>query len=148
MIWKISYAFVFFLWTLSSVSGLTREVVTNMPCFSFQFRCDTGKCIRKNYRCDNDLDCGRSDSSDEQNCGKALWTLNRFERYEQVRNKAAEWLIGQTELKSDLRSWGYSPVKVAVALYTHNETYFYHGNRTGNTISSELQIHILSKLAQ
>ncbi|GBM91392.1 hypothetical protein AVEN_42355-1 [Araneus ventricosus] len=88
MIWKISYAFVFFLWTLSSVSGLTREVVTNMPCFSFQFRCDTGKCIRKNYRCDNDLDCGRSDSSDEQNCGKGkIIAISSFHLFVEKSNK-------------------------------------------------------------
>ncbi|CAL1295712.1 unnamed protein product [Larinioides sclopetarius] len=147
MIRKLSYIFVFFLWTLSLVSGLTREIVTNMPCFTYQFRCNTGKCVKLNYRCDGDKDCGRSDVSDEEYCGRALYTLNRFERFQLVRNKAAAWIIGQTKLKSELRSWGYNPVRVAVALYTHNETYFYHGNSTGDTISSELQIHILSKLA-
>ena len=36
-------------------------------CFSSEFTCDNGKCINKEYQCDNVDDC--SDGSDEDNCG-------------------------------------------------------------------------------
>ena len=37
-------------------------------CEDDEFTCESGKCIRNNYKCDGDDDCG--DSSDETGCGK------------------------------------------------------------------------------
>jgi len=33
-----------------------------------EFRCRTGRCIPKNWRCDHDPDCGNGDASDEEDC--------------------------------------------------------------------------------
>ena len=38
--------------------------------YSQRFRCRNGKCVHKNYVCDNFNHCG--DDSDEQNCSKYL----------------------------------------------------------------------------
>jgi len=37
-------------------------------CNSNEFRCKTGRCILKNWRCDHDPDCGNGDTSDEDDC--------------------------------------------------------------------------------
>ena len=43
----------------------------NWKCTGFQWTCTDGKCIRKDYVCDNFADC--KDGSDERNCGKLVF---------------------------------------------------------------------------
>ena len=41
-----------------------------LDCLNDRFKCDNGKCIHSDWRCDGDNDCG--DNSDENNCGGIL----------------------------------------------------------------------------
>lgn len=36
------------------------------------FKCDNGRCIPAKFRCDQHLDCGWGDDSDENECGKYI----------------------------------------------------------------------------
>ena len=42
-------------------------------CYSYQFECNNGRCVRDNYECDGDNDCG--DNSDEENCSDSKLCL-------------------------------------------------------------------------
>ena len=41
-----------------------------LDCLNDRFKCDNGKCIHSDWRCDGDNDCG--DNSDENICGGKL----------------------------------------------------------------------------
>ena len=67
----IVYAAMFFYYTYLQIAGLIQE------CGKDEFQCNiTLVCIPLDYTCDNHLDCGSGDTSDEDNCIATSKSIN------------------------------------------------------------------------
>ena len=58
---------------------IQRKLVNFLACPKGYYKCDDGKCIFSEQRCDGNIDCG--DNSDEQNCEGKLVAIECINQY-------------------------------------------------------------------
>ncbi|GIY60884.1 uncharacterized protein CDAR_288501 [Caerostris darwini] len=127
-------------------------------CGRHEFRCDNGNCVPISWLCDNTNDCG--DRSDERECPDGdrdfVSRVNKPTRQnvnplsssiESAQRKLTSWFLGGKKTETGTEKWGAQLHRTAVALFLSNGTIFSAGHRTGEELTYEIAIRLLTYFA-